>query len=98
VGLCDRFVVLGRGLFQEAAELVLAFAFNTVGVHRLEARAAAKKGRGNRALQKMGAVAEGVLRQAFLCCGEYVDQIVYGMVDSEWRRARGRTCRLSLVH
>lgn len=90
----------GTGLFQEAAELVLEFAFSTVGVHRLEARAAAKNGRGNRALQKMGAVAEGVLRQAFLCGGEYVDQVVYGMVESEWRRSRalGRTSRLRLVH
>lgn len=90
----------GTGLFQEAADLVMAFAFETVGVRRLEARAAAKNGRGNRALQKLGAVAEGVLRQAFLCGGEYVDQVVYGIVDSEWRRSRalGRTSRLRLVH
>lgn len=90
----------GTGLFEEAAELVLAFAFDTVGVHRLEARAAAKNGRGNRALQKLGAVAEGVLRQAFLCGGEYLDQVVYGLVAGDWRRSRrlGRTSRLHLVH
>lgn len=78
----------GGGRFEEAAEMVMRFAFDTLGVHRLEARAAVMNGRGNRALQKVGAVAEGVLRQAFLCGTEYVDQVVYGIVESEWRASR----------
>src|SRR6476620_2605194 len=44
----------GTGVFQDGAELAIDFAFATRGVHRLEARAAAKNGRGNRALQKIG--------------------------------------------
>lgn len=90
----------GTGLFEEAASLVLAFAFEVLGAHRMEARAAVKNGRGNRAIQKVGGVPEGVLRQAFLCDGEYIDQIVYGIVDSEWRAARRGIARprLQLVH
>ena len=38
----------GTGVFEEGAELVLDFVFNTLGVHRLEARAAVLNGRGNR--------------------------------------------------
>ena len=38
----------GTGVFQDGAELAIDFAFATLGVHRLEARAAAKNGRGNR--------------------------------------------------
>ena len=38
---------------------MLDFAFETVGVHRLEARSAVANGRGNGALRKMGAVQEG---------------------------------------
>src|SRR3954468_3158254 len=41
------------GVLQEGATMVLDFAFGTVGVHRLEARAAVKNGRGNGALQKL---------------------------------------------
>ena len=90
----------GTGFFEEAAELVMSFAFETLGVHRLEARAAVRNGRGNRALQKIGAVPEGVLRQAFLCGDEYVDQMVYGLVDSEWRatRIRGGIAQPQRVH
>lgn len=78
----------GTGVFEDAAALVLSFAFTTIGVHRLEARAAVRNGRGNRALQKVGAVPEGILRQAFFCDGDYVDQMIYGLVEEEWRAAR----------
>ena len=56
----------GTGVFQESAELVLRFVFETLGVHRLEARAAVSNGRGGGALHKLGAVQEGVLRKALL--------------------------------
>src|SRR4029450_3441948 len=52
----------GTGLFQESAELVLEFVFDTLGVHRLEARAALLNKRGTGALRKIGAVQECVLR------------------------------------
>jgi RimJ/RimL family protein N-acetyltransferase len=78
----------GTGLFQEGAELVLAFSFDTLGVHRLEARAAVRNGRGNGALRKMGATCEGVLRQSFLRNGEYLDQHHWSVLDTDWREAR----------
>ena len=44
----------------DAAALTLRFAFESVGVNRMEARAAIKNGRGNGALAKIGAVREGI--------------------------------------
>jgi RimJ/RimL family protein N-acetyltransferase len=55
----------GTGAFLDAALLVAKFAFETMSVHRLEARAAVGNGRGNGALQKLGARAEGELKNAF---------------------------------
>jgi RimJ/RimL family protein N-acetyltransferase len=52
-------------VFETCAKLVLDFTFNTIGVRRLEARAAVQNGRGHSALMKVGAVQEGVLRQSF---------------------------------
>ena len=77
----------GSGAFQEAGELMLAFAFETVGVHRLEARAAVRNGRGNGALRKMGAVQEGRLRKSFLKNGEYLDQMLWTILDED-RKAK----------
>src|SRR3954454_18454907 len=75
----------GTGVFQEGAAMVLDFVFGTVGVHRLEARAAVKNGRGNGALQKLGAVQECRLRKSFHKNGEYLDQVLYSMIDTDWR-------------
>ena len=81
----------GTGVFEEAADLVLEFVFNTLGVHRLEARAAVLNGRGNSALRKIGALKEGILRKSLLCGGQYLDQILYAILDSEWRESRTLT-------
>ena len=78
----------GTGVFLDGTELVLHFAFETLGVHRLEARAATRNGRGNGALRKVGAVQEGILRKSFLCNGEYLDQALYAIIEGDWRRAR----------
>src|SRR3954470_478356 len=79
----------GTGVFQEGAAMVLDFTFETVGVRRLEARAAVKNGRGNGALQKLGAVQECRLRKSFHKNGEYLDQVLYSMLDTDWRGSRG---------
>src|SRR6266571_3516059 len=42
----------GTGVFSKGAKLVLKFAFEEVGVHRLEAGAVVQNGRGNGALKK----------------------------------------------
>ena len=84
--------------------MVIDFAFDIIGTHRLEARAAVANGRGNGALRKIGAVQEGVLRKSFLRNGEYLDQTLWTILDEDWRRSRvglGRadslsTCRLSV--
>ena len=75
----------GTGIFLDAAKRAVDFAFESIGVHRLEARAAVANGRGNGALRKMGAVQEGVLRKSFLRDGQYHDQILWTILAEDWR-------------
>ena len=75
----------GTGMFSDGAQLVINFAFDTIGSHRLEARAAVKNGRGNGALRKLGARQEGVLRRSFVRRGEYLDQALWTILADEWR-------------
>jgi RimJ/RimL family protein N-acetyltransferase len=88
----------GTGVFQEGAELMMEFAFETLGAHRLEARSAVRNGRGNGALRKIGAVQEGVLRKSFMRNGEYLDQVLYAIVEDDWRATRAirRACQPSI--
>jgi RimJ/RimL family protein N-acetyltransferase len=78
----------GTGIFAAAARLTIDFAFNTVGVHRLEARAAVANGRGNGALAKLGAVREATLRRSFVRDGRFFDQALWSIVREDWRRAK----------
>ena len=83
-------------MFAQGARLVLDFAFDTIGVHRIEARAAVPNGRGNGALRKVGAVQEGVLRQSFARHGRSYDQHLWSILAEDWKAAR--TARDQQVH
>lgn len=75
----------GTGLFEHSAQQFLQFVFETVGVRRLEARAMANNARANAALRRLGASKEGHLRRSFLLGGEYHDDVLWAMLDSDWR-------------
>jgi len=78
----------GSGLFMDASRLLLDFAFDTVGVHRLEARAALANARCQAAMQKLGAVREGVLRKSLTAAdGTRLDQVLWSLLADDWRES-----------
>jgi RimJ/RimL family protein N-acetyltransferase len=87
-GFALAFEFWGSGLFMAGAQLVIDFSFDTLGVSRLEARAAVENGRGNSALRKIGAVREGVLRKSFLRGGKYIDQALWSLLEEDWYRSK----------
>ena len=77
----------GTGIFPEAARLLLEFAFDVMGVHRLEARASVPNGRGQGALAKIGAFYEVRMRQSFKRHGQRYDQVMWSILADEWRQS-----------
>lgn len=86
----------GTGLFVPCASQVLSFAFDTVGVQRLEARVAVINGRCNAAIRKMGAVREGVLRSSFRRNGQALDEVLWSILAEDWQYER--TPRYQSIH
>ncbi len=78
----------GTAIFAEAARMIVDFAVDVIGTHRLEARAAVANGRGNGALRKIGAVQEGILRRSFVRNGVHHDQVLWGILAEDWRLQR----------
>lgn len=78
----------GTGAFSDGAQLTVDFTFDVIGAARLEARAAVFNGRGNGALRKIGAVQEAVLRKSFRFEGEWIDQVMWSIVRSDWHEAK----------
>ena len=78
----------GTGVVQEGAELAVNFAFDTIGVRRLEAHRAVRNGRRQGALRKNGAAGEGPLRPSFLRNSEYLDELLWTILDQDRRQAK----------
>jgi RimJ/RimL family protein N-acetyltransferase len=79
----------GRGLGTEALRLVLAHAFGTAGLHRVELEVHDINPRARRVYDRVGFVHEGVRRQALLWEGAWIDTHVMAILAGEWSAHRG---------
>ena len=78
----------GRGYGTEVARLVLRYAFETLGLHRVHLMVAAYNVRARRCYEKAGFRVEGVLRESFQVDGEWQDDVLMAILQEEWE-ARG---------
>ena len=87
---CSFRIALGalgqdRGLGTEATRLVLRYAFERVGLHRISLEVYAFNPRARRVYEKVGFRPEGVLRDALLWEGERYDAHVMSILAPEWQ-------------
>ncbi|GHE85800.1 hypothetical protein GCM10014715_47620 [Streptomyces spiralis] len=64
--------------------------FEQLGLHRISLEVYAFNPRARRVYEKVGFLAEGVLRDALLWEGERVDAAVMSILAPEWSQHRGR--------
>lgn len=86
-----------KGVYADAAEMVIEFAFGDVGARRLEARTAVANGRGGGALRKMGATCEAILEGSLEKDGQHLDQALWTLHDLDWRRSH-HAARAVVMH
>lgn len=92
---CSFRIALGatgqnRGLGTEATRLVLGYAFERVGLHRISLEVYSFNSRARRVYEKVGFRPEGVLRDALLWEGQRFDAHVMSILAHEWAEHRGR--------
>ncbi len=75
----------GRGLAQEVTKLLCHFGFVTRGMVRLQIDTLAENAPMRTVAERVGFTLEGTLRQGAWVDGEFVDEVIYGMLASEWR-------------
>jgi len=76
----------GHGLAREATQLLLDYAFDTLGLHRVELHVFAFNTRALRTYQALGFVHEGTLRAFHFVDGRFVDAHVMAVLSEEWKR------------
>jgi RimJ/RimL family protein N-acetyltransferase len=74
----------GTGLATETAQLLLAFGFDQLGLHRIEATTHPENAASARVLEKIGMSYEGRIRDHLLVRGQWSDSLLYSILEPEW--------------
>ena len=75
----------GRGLAGRAVSLALAFGFEEMDLHRVEATVPLDNAPSLKLLERMGFTQEGVLREQKILDGEYRNMIVASLLEREFK-------------
>jgi len=74
----------GHGLMTSACQALVTHAFEELSLNRVEIFCASGNTKSRAIPERLGFTQEGVLRQAEWLHDRFVDQVVYGMLASEW--------------
>jgi RimJ/RimL family protein N-acetyltransferase len=88
VGLSLRPAFRGRGLGADAVRVLCRYGFAILGLHRLQAETLADNGAMLAAATGAGFAAEGTLRRSAWVNGEFADEVILGILVSEWDTRR----------
>jgi RimJ/RimL family protein N-acetyltransferase len=80
--------VHGRGFATEGAAEMLRLGFDVVGLHRIHAGADARNEASVRVMERLGMRREAHFVDSGLVKGEWASEIVYALLESEWRARR----------
>lgn len=74
----------GQGYMNEALNAVLAYAFESLGLHRIEADIDPRNTASIKTVERLGFKREGYLRERWQVNGEIQDAYFYGLLKQEW--------------
>lgn len=75
----------GAGYATEAVRALVDFAFNTLGMHRVYGRCDARNTGSFRVMERLGMRREAHFRQHALFKGEWDEELIYAVLEDEWR-------------
>jgi ribosomal-protein-alanine N-acetyltransferase len=75
----------GHGYGREAVVLLVAHAFNRLGLHKLTTGMVESNIASQRMFEKVGFVQEGRIQESFYINGQYCDCLRYGLIANEWK-------------
>jgi RimJ/RimL family protein N-acetyltransferase len=81
----------GQGFAREAATRMLDLAFDDLGLHRVCAHTDGRNTASAGLMARLGMQQEACLREAEIFKGEYGVELVYAVLEHEWRALRGAT-------
>ena len=78
----------GRGIVTRACTRFFDFAFDELGLHRMELQAALDNAKSRAVAERLGMHEEGIARDGCRVADGYLDSVTYGILEDEWRARR----------
>jgi len=78
----------GKGIITRCCASLLDYLFQELGLHRVEIRCGTENSRSCAIPQRLGFSREGVSREAEWVNDHWVDLVVWGILEEDWRRVR----------
>ncbi|MFF7654471.1 GNAT family N-acetyltransferase [Streptomyces sp. NPDC007983] len=79
---------VGRGLVTRACRVIIDWAVEERGIHRVEWHVSAANDPSIAVARRLGMTKDGVLRESFLYRGKRADMEIWSVLAPEWRAAR----------
>lgn len=80
----------GKGIMTRAVSALIDDAINNLGMNRVEIHCASGNVRSRAIPERLGFKPDGVMREAGLINGQFVDKVIYSMLAGEWSQYRDR--------
>lgn len=75
----------GKGIITKSCKKLISFGFNETNLHRIEIKAAVENLKSQAIPKKLNFIKEGILREAELVNGKYLDIVLFSMLENEWK-------------
>jgi RimJ/RimL family protein N-acetyltransferase len=91
IGISLRPSLRGRGLASDVIHVLCDYGFQILGLHRLQIDTLADNAPMIRAAVTVGFVEQGTLRHAAWVNGNFADQVILGLLATDWSGPHGRS-------
>lgn len=79
----------GKGIITKACQRLIRFCFEEAGLNRIEIKCATSNQRSAAVAERLGFRKEGIMREAELVNGEFLDLNLYSLLKAEWQKLPG---------
>ncbi len=78
-----------KGFATEAAKAVIAYGFDSIGLHKVQICTKEINPKSKRVIEKCGLTYEGMLRDYFCVDGRYIGRLYFSVLRSEYEKNKG---------